>query len=35
MKHVNEKWLDIASLEDIPRRGGRVSDFSTSRNTAR
>lgn len=24
MKHVNEKWLDIASLEDIPRRGGRV-----------
>ncbi|WP_416900300.1 MAG: nitrite reductase small subunit NirD [Minwuia sp.] len=24
MKHVNEKWLDIAALEDIPRRGGRV-----------
>lgn len=24
MKHVNEKWLDIAALDDIPRRGGRV-----------
>ena len=24
MRHSTEEWLDIAALEDIPRRGGRV-----------
>ena len=24
MQHSTERWLDIAALEDVPRRGGRV-----------
>ena len=24
MQHTTERWLDIAALDDVPRRGGRV-----------
>ena len=24
MQHTTEKWLDIAALDDVPRRGGRI-----------